>query len=113
MHLPLRKVFALTTILVCFLLGVAHTAIPGFVRSIKQLHVKSLHQRVVNKTIYIFDGAVEMLIDQKFHLWADHVELDRVNGTLTAKKIDQGPVSLENDDFVILADLLFLNFNKK
>lgn len=87
--------------------------VPSFVRSMKELHVKSLHQRVVDKTKYIFDGAVEMVVDQKFHLWADHVELDRAHGTLTAKKIDQGPVSLENEDFVILADQLFLNFNQK
>ncbi len=89
------------------------TAVPGFVRSIKQLRIKSLRQHVINKTTYVFDGAVEILVDQKFHLWADHVELDKAKGTLIANSVDQGPVSLENNDFVIVADRLFLDFTKK
>jgi hypothetical protein len=68
---------------------------------------------MINKTTFVFDGAVEVLIDQKFHLWADHVELDKEQGTLLARKIENGPVSLENNDFVILADQLFLDFVKK
>lgn len=68
---------------------------------------------MVSKSVFIFDGAVEVLVDQKFHLWADHVELDKAAGTLLAKKNDHGPVSLENNDFVILADRLFLDLTRK
>ncbi len=89
------------------------SAAPGFVKSIKQLHIKSSQQRIINKTIFVFDGAVEVLVDQKYHLWADHVELDKTKGTLLANKTENGPVSLENKDFVILADQLFLDFTKK
>ncbi len=90
-----------------------HATVPSFAKSIKQLHIKSSQQRVTNKNIFVFDGAVEALIDQKIHLWADHVELDKENGTLLAQKTDNGPVSLENKDFVILADRLFLDFTNK
>jgi lipopolysaccharide assembly outer membrane protein LptD (OstA) len=79
----------------------------------KFLRVNSLKQIVLDEDKIIFEGAVEALIDQKLHLCADRVEVDRKAQTLIASMDRGGPVKLENNEFIILTDYLFLDLAKK
>lgn len=79
----------------------------------KYLRISSLKQTVIDENRIIFEGAVDAIIDQKLHLSADRVEIDRGKQTLIAKMSDCGPVKIENNDFVILTDYIFLNLENK
>lgn len=79
----------------------------------KFLRINSLKQTVLDENRIIFEGAVDAIIDQKLHLSADRVEVDRKAQTLVAKMSDCGPVKIENNDFVILTDYIFLNLENK
>lgn len=79
----------------------------------KVLHISSLKQNVVDENKIIFEGEVEALIDQKLHLCADKVNFDRNRKYIVAQMHDRGPVKLETNDFIILADYIFLDLEKK
>lgn len=79
----------------------------------KFLRINSLKQTVLDENRIIFEGAVDAVIDQKLHLSADKVEVDRKEQTLVAKMSECGPVKIENNDFVILTDYIFLNLENK
>lgn len=79
----------------------------------KFLRINSLKQTVLDEDKIIFEGSVEAVIDQKLHLCADKVEVDRGTQTLTASMNECGPVKLENNDFIILTDFMFLDLAKK
>ncbi len=79
----------------------------------KFLRVNSLKQTVIDENRIIFEGAVDAIIDQKFRLSADRVEIDRKEQTLIAKMSECGPVKIENNDFVILTDYILLNLENK
>lgn len=110
----IKNIFGLSVFFYFFLLHVGVNAVvPGFIKSIKILHVNSVKQQVVDKNIFIFEGEVEIIVDQKLHLWADRVEFNKNDETLLAVRVNQGPVLLENNDITLLADRLFLDFGKK
>jgi len=81
--------------------------------SIKILRINSLQQTISDKNHIIFEGEVEVIVDRTMRLWADRVEIDKEQQTLCAERKKSGAVSLENNDFIMLADKLFLNFDKK
>jgi len=83
------------------------------VATIKTLRINSLKQTISDKNHVVFEGEVEVIIDRKMRLWADRVLLDKEKQTLTAERKESAAISIENDDFVMLADKLFLNFEKK
>ena len=61
-----------------------------------------------------FDGQVEVLVDQKLHLWADHVTIDKKSQELVAWADVTGAVLLEDPrDNIITADRVVLNFIQK
>ncbi|MFA6527671.1 MAG: hypothetical protein WCT20_04570, partial [Candidatus Babeliales bacterium] len=60
--------------------GLAHS----FINNLKCVHVKSYSQTLVDSNRARFDGQVEVLVDQKLHLWADHVTIDKKNQELVA-----------------------------
>lgn len=79
----------------------------------KFLRVNSLKQNVIDEDRIVFEGEVEAIIDQKLHLCADKVEVDRSKQHVVAKMQDNGPVKLETNDFIILADYIFLDLQNK
>lgn len=83
------------------------------VSSIKILRLNSLKQTITNKNDITFEGEVEVVIDNKMRLWADYIVIDKQQKTLTAQRKKSAAVSLENNDFVMLADKLFLNLDTK
>jgi len=83
------------------------------VSTVKTLRINSLTQTITHKNHVVFDGEVEVLIDRKMRVWADRVVLDKEKQTLIAQRTKSAAVSIENDDFIMLADQLFLNFEKK
>jgi hypothetical protein len=81
--------------------------------SLKTLHINSEKQQVINDNDIIFEKNVEVLIDNKLHIWADKVYLNKKEKLLVAQKIDSGAIKIENNDFLILADKITLNLSKK
>ena len=79
----------------------------------KILRISSLKQNVLDENKITFEGEVEALIDQKLHLCADRVDFDREKQHIIAKMQNRGPVKLETNDFIILADYIFLDLEKK
>lgn len=79
----------------------------------KVLRISSLKQNVLDENKITFEGEVEALIDQKLHLCADRVDFDREKQHVVARMQDRGPVKLETNDFIILADYIFLDLEKK
>lgn len=77
------------------------------------MSIKSLTQHVLEKKTIVFEGDVEVLIDQKIHLWADRVDVDKEKQTIKAQCIKKGSVVLETSDFLILADSFFLDILHK
>lgn len=102
--------------IVVFLFGwwaVSKPTIRSFAETIKVLKVNSIKQHVVNKNIAIFEGDVELLVDKKFHVWADKIVVNKQEKTVEASKSTSGAVSLETKDFLILADKIVLNIDKR
>ena len=80
---------------------------------IKQLSINSLEQEVIDQNRVCFQGEVEVLVDEKLHVWADVVYVDKKEQTLDARSCNGNSIKIENNDFVILADRFFLNILSK
>ncbi len=85
----------------------------NIVDSVKVIKVNSITQKIDGSGNVLLAGNVEVLINNKLHIWADSIEIDRDAKTLIAKKKESGAIVLENDSFVFLADELFLNIQDK
>ncbi|MBD3231567.1 hypothetical protein GF322_02780 [Candidatus Dependentiae bacterium] len=84
-----------------------------FVESVNVIRVNSIKQRIEDFNKVLLQGDVEVLVDNKIHLWADCVEIDKKQQTLIASKKECGSVIIQNKDFLILADRFFLNLDNK
>ena len=86
----------------------------SFVGDIQRILVNSTRQRLIDKYHTQFDGQVEVLIDQKLHIWADHVTIDKKKNELVAWTDVSGTVVIEDaHDTVITADRVVFNFIKE
>ncbi len=74
--------------------------------------MNSTSQKIVNLNKIILEGNVEVLVDTKLHIWADKVEIDKEKQTVVAFS-EFGFVKLETNDFLMLADRIFLDLEKK
>lgn len=87
--------------------GVPHTT------RIQELSIKSLKQKAIDQDTLYFEGEVEIFIDEKLHVWADFVTVNKKKQTLDAQAKDGCSLTIENNDFIILAEKLFLNLLNK
>lgn len=90
----------------------AYPRLPERIR-INQLSIKSLEQKSFGKGCFCFQGEVEVWVDEKLHIWADIVEIDKNQKILKARAFKDGSIKIENNDFLILADSFKLNFSDK
>lgn len=91
----------------------AQTAFWRFAQDGEQIKIISLQQRIVDGDIIAFEGDVEVVIGKRMHITADFVRFDKKNKLLYAMKHGDGPVKIEDKDFIILTDSLSLDFIKK
>lgn len=82
-------------------------------RSVKVLNIKSIKQTLKNQNQVIFEGEVEVLIDDRIHIWADHVFFDKEQQILIAQSHDGSAISIEDGSFLILADRFEFNISQK
>ncbi len=94
-------------------LGSLNAFVRDFVESVKAVRINSIKQKIIDFNQVILEGEVEVLVDNKLHLWADKVEIDKEKQFLVAQCKEHGSVVIENNDFLILADKLFLDLDKK
>lgn len=85
----------------------------SFIKTIKRIKINSLRQKILNEKNIIFEGEVEVLIDNKIHMMAGRVCVDKDKMTLQAQSCDDIPVVIENNDFLILTDDFFLDIEKQ
>lgn len=83
------------------------------VESIKTIHVNSISQKVSDKNTVCFEGAVEVFIDENLHIWADKVTINKEKQFLKAETVIGACVKVEGNDFVLLADSIFVNLNDR
>jgi len=83
------------------------------VESIKVLRINSISQKIIDLKKVIFEGNVEVFVDNNLHMWADRVEIDKNTQTVIATANLDGFVKLETPEFLMLADRVFLNLNDK
>lgn len=86
-----------------------------FVESVKIVKANSINQKIEDFNKVILEGEVEVWVDQKMHIWADRVEIDKEKQTLVAQKKGDScsSVVIETNIFLILADKIFLNLDNK
>lgn len=108
---PIKKLFLF--IVSVALHGSAYALFNNIASSVKQLSVNSISQHVLDKDHVIFQGDVEVFVDQKIHLWADTVEVDKKLKTLTAYADIGKSIVVENDEVVMLATKVFLDIATK
>lgn len=85
----------------------------GITRSVKLIKANSIKQNISNSNKLILNGNVDIIVDNKLHLWADIVEINRKEKKLLAKKGINGAVVIENDSLLILADEFSLDLTNK
>lgn len=101
------SILLLSSLFFCNLWGISHAT------HIRQLSIKSLQQEVLDQDCVCFTGEVEVWIDEKLHVWADVVEVNKKHQTLHAQAKNGSSIKIENNDFVILAERFFLNLLNK
>jgi hypothetical protein len=83
-------------------------------RSVKVLRIKSISQTVTKDNKIILEGEVELLIDRRLHVWADRVYLDKEKQIVIAEMVGSGgAVTIEDENFLILADRFVFNMLEK
>ncbi|MFA5075414.1 MAG: hypothetical protein WC436_04920 [Candidatus Babeliales bacterium] len=111
----MRKFLVLILFFFIFLISKSYSFVRNFVESVKIIKISSVQQKIENFNKLILNGNVDVWVDQKMHIWADEVEIDKEKQFLIAKKKDNScsSVIIENSDFLILADKFFLNLDNK
>jgi len=87
--------------------------IGNFLDSIKSINVNSLNQKIIDKNKIIFEGSVEIIIDNKFHICADEVEVDKSKYFIKAYSNENSLVKLEDSGLLILSDYLEMDLINK
>lgn len=82
------------------------------VRSINIVNIKSEKQKILEKNKLLLEGDVEVLFDNKVQILADKVEFDKDTQNVVATSTT-GFVKLENQFFVMLAERIEVNIEKK
>lgn len=103
----LLTLFLLVTLFISTLHSTPHAT------QIKKLSVKSLEQQVIDADRVSFRGEVEVWVDEKLHLWADIVDVDKKAQTLHARAQPGSFLKIENNDFIILAEQFYLSLLDK
>jgi hypothetical protein len=91
----------------------AHAGVRSALGSLKIIKIKSNFQKIVDRSKVVLDGDVEVLLDHKIHMWADHVEIYKEKQTIIAKSKDDSFVKIENPNLLMLADCVELNLGTK
>lgn len=94
----------------------AQSPLADFAKSLKKVYVTSLQQTVLNKKqngLIVFQGEVEVQIDQSLRLWADRVFIDNEKHYLIAQGSATNQVSIEDNNFFLLAKNFTFNWNTK
>lgn len=112
------KTYLQRSLILFFFVFISNTPLFSFFKdiahSVKLIKVNSIEQDISDFNKLILNGDVDILIDNKLHLWADTVEINKKEETLLAKKGLNGAVVIENDSLLILADEFSLDLiNKK
>ena len=113
-----QKKFSRLFLVFLFLINISlnksiFSVIRDVVESVKIIKVNSINQQIDNFNVITLTGDVEIFIDNKMHIWADQIEINKEKQFLVAKKLNDGAVVIESDDVVILADDFFLNLKDK
>jgi lipopolysaccharide assembly outer membrane protein LptD (OstA) len=85
----------------------------NLIQSIESVQIKSIKQQMLDQHHFVFEEEVEVLVDKTIHIWADRVEVDKQHKILFATSVHGGPVKIETNDFLILADTFTLNVTEK
>ncbi|KKP22975.1 MAG: OstA family protein [candidate division TM6 bacterium GW2011_GWF2_28_16] len=93
--------------------GFLFSGVKDLIESVKVIKVNSIEQKIDNFNKLTLTGNVEVLVDNKLHILADTIEIDKEKQFLIAKKDISGAVVIESDDLLILADEFFLNIKDK
>ncbi len=108
-----RKTFAMNRFLVgillldilqCLTICPLSAVVKDITRSLKVLHINSISQKANDQSQLFFDGEVEVFIDRRLHVWADHVFVDEKKQVLVARSDPGSAVIIEDNNFFILAD---------
>lgn len=83
------------------------------VSGIKSIQIKSVNQKIDEEERVTFQGDVEILVDEKLHVWADRVLLDKNKQYFVAESTTNGGVIIEDNEFLILADKFTFDFINK
>jgi len=89
------------------------SSIKHFLKSVNVLRVNSVKQYVVDFNTVILEGEVEVWVDNKIHIWADKVVIDKEERLLLAERKSLSPVVVEDNNFFILMDRFSLNLQEK
>ena len=81
--------------------------------SVKVVTLRSVEQKIIDRNKVLLSGDVEILVDQKIHIWADRVEVDREKEIVSASSDEYSFVKFENQDFVMLSDSVVLDLDSK
>ncbi|MBU4270058.1 hypothetical protein KKE07_04270 [Candidatus Dependentiae bacterium] len=113
MFLRKKTSFFLLFLILIFIFNKLDSVIRDVVESVKIIKVNSINQQIDNLNKITLTGDVEVFIDNKIHLWADKIEIDKNKQILFAQKISKGAVIIESEDVLILADDFYLNLKDK
>jgi lipopolysaccharide assembly outer membrane protein LptD (OstA) len=96
-----------------FSFSYSHAVVRDLVETIKVLRINSLSQKLIDYNKVELEGDVEVLIDFASHIWADKVVIDKEEQTVMATSEPESFVVLEVSEFIMLADIIFLDIEKK
>lgn len=105
------RIFSLVLIFACN--TPIYAVIGDLARSLNLVHIRSLTQSINDKNQITFEGEVEVLLNQSLHIWADRIFVDQSEQTLLAESYDGSAVTIEDNDFLILADRFVFNIAQK
>lgn len=82
-------------------------------KSVDVVRINSTTQKLVNQHTILFDGNVEVVIDEKLRLWAEHVHVDKEKEQLTAYADEGGFVVVESDAFLLSTEKFSLDIKEQ
>jgi len=109
----LKRLFIYSFLLFSFYVSQSKAVVRDVVESFRVVRINSVSQRIISLNKIIFEENVEVLVDQNVHIWADRVEADKEKQFIEATAAPFGFVKLETPDFLMLADKIYLDLDKK
>jgi hypothetical protein len=73
-----------------------------FASTIKKLHISSQTQSLKDGRYFTFEGDVEVFVDQRLHVWADRVFIDKEKQLLVAECSNGGAVVIEDSNNIVV-----------